>query len=58
MMVEVRVNTFDEDVDESGEPERVLQKIGETRRKTEVNVRRFDKASVQQFKSENDEIDQ
>ena len=50
MMVEVRVNTLDQDVDESGEPERVLQKIGEARRKTEVNVRRFDKASVQQFK--------
>ena len=35
MMVDVHFDMFDEDPDDSREPERVFQTVGESRRKTE-----------------------
>ena len=53
MLVDVHFNIFDEDLDTSREAERVLQTIGESRRK------RLAEASIQQLnKDKDDEIDQ
>ena len=59
MIVDVLLSVFQEDLDDSRETECLFQTIGEARCKTEVNVRRLDKASIQQSNNaQTDEIEQ